>query len=164
MLALKTQICSNGTDTKGSDLCITQISCLISMASLGWANAKNAHSVESSLEDTHKTHLHRLQSTDWHLCALPALQATVIHGFKSSPQGNCIFTVISICTPWPFNMCKIVPLFLLGSCVFVCIVLLSSRMQVSISILFPRHCILVQPSEFTKCRSHVSAKLTWYLF
>lgn len=136
MLALKTQICSNGIDTKGNDLCITQISCLISPASSGWVNTKNAHSAESSPEKMHKTHLYTLQSTGWHLWSLPILQATLIHGSKSSPQSNCIFTIVSVCTSWPLNVCKIIPLFLLGSNVFICNVLLSFWMQVSISIFF----------------------------
>lgn len=52
MLVLKTQICSNGTDIKWNDLCITHISCFLSMAS----SEGNTHLAESNLEATHNTH------------------------------------------------------------------------------------------------------------
>lgn len=52
MLVLKTQICSSGTDIKWNDLCIMQISCLLSMAS----SEGNTHLVESNFEATHNTH------------------------------------------------------------------------------------------------------------
>lgn len=81
MLVLKTQICPDGTDIKRNDLCIMQISCLLSMAS----SEGNTHLAEPNLEATHNTH------TCTHLKAMVHISA---HCLYVKPQQRKVLTAL----------------------------------------------------------------------
>lgn len=100
MLVLKTQICSSGTDIKWNDLCIMQISCLLSMAS----SEGNTHLVESNFEATHNTH------TCTHLKAVMHISVHCLYvkphqrkGVNSPPQSKPVYC--SLCELLGHLMC-----------------------------------------------------------